>query len=157
MPTRINRTLRWIGQPTHAISLLVGFAALLVIALIFAVSGWQTARSNAVQLDEVEAARIADKRAQVRTAYAICVTGVPNARRVNAILSGIRQDYMERAESSRALAMLDSVGSPERKLRLASARRLEARAKRIFRFPVRSKEECRDTRDAALAAIGEVN
>ena len=131
-------------------------AFLLVIALVFAVTGFLKAKNAQVSVNSVEAARIADQRAKVRADYAICVAGIPNLKRINRFLLELKSDYLERAATSLTLSQFDPVGSPEEAVRLEQARRLKIRAKNVPVFPVRTVEQCRDTRDAALKARGGV-
>lgn len=129
-------------------------AFLLVIALVFAVTGFVKARNAQVDINTVEAARIADARAKVYSDYAGCTAGIPNLKRINRFLLELRQDYSDRAKASAELANLPGTSDAERALRLETAKLYREKAEHVPVFPVRTVVECADIRDAALRKIG---
>lgn len=129
-------------------------AFLLVIALLFAVTGFVKARNAQVSVNQVEAARIAEARAKVYSDEAACKAGIPNLKRINRFLIELKADYLDRAFASAQLALLPDTHTDERILRLSTAKLYRQKAKHVPTFPVRSLADCAADRDAALERIG---
>lgn len=131
-------------------------AFLLVIALVFAVVGFVKARDAQVEINSVQAARIADQRARIYSDYAACRAGIPNLKRINRFLFELKEDYLDRAETSMELANLPSISDGEKAIRLDNARLYKEKAAHVPIFPVGTKKECAQIRNAALLRIGHI-
>lgn len=128
-------------------------AFLLIVALVFAVTGFVKAQNAQVSINEAEAARIADKRSKIYADYAACTAGIPNLRRINRFLHELRDDYNDRADQSLALANLPSTPEEERVLRLEAAQLYRAKAQHVPIFPGRTRKECAAERARAFREL----
>jgi hypothetical protein len=155
MRTTAHDFLEWLGDRRRATVVMLVLAALLCVALIFAILGWNEARIGRDEVHALEAAELADERATIIGQYESCKAGVPLTAQINVFLVELKGDYLERAATTRELAQLDPPGSPERKLRLEAAARLEAKAGNVPDFPVRTEAQCAETRDRGLRELGE--
>lgn len=145
------RAVSWVSE--NAILLLLLMAAALVAALIFAVLGFVAARNAQGDVNTLQASKRAEERATIRADYRQCRRSIPFTRAINGYLADVADDYRDRAGITRALAMLDPVGSEARRLRLATAAELQRKAAAVPHFPLGTIEKCAAARAEALGQV----
>lgn len=145
--------MRTLGDPRKALLSLVGLSIALVAALIFAVSGFIEAKDALGRIEGVEAVQLFESKAKIEAEFVGCKQNITTSKFVNRFLSGIKSDYLQRAQASEELAAFDPPGSEERKLRLGVAADLRKKASFVFKFPVKTRKQCIEERNEKFAAL----
>lgn len=112
------------------------------------------ATAKAIAVGE-RTARITQKKAEITGNYNACVRSIPTLRNASLFLesvTGLAQDLVANAKRNHAATPRSN---PQWAAQVVNIKRLEDRvvATRRLRFPVPTKEQCGEARDAALLAL----